>query len=792
MRHRNFWKTPLTFVTVMAAVRLFAQDYTFTTLAGNAGFGSMDGMGSAARFYQPSGLAIDAAGNLFVGDTYNGTIRKLAPVGTNWLVSTLAGRAGDAGTVDGTNRAARFNNPFGVATGSGGAVFVADANNNTVRKLAPIGPDWVVTTIAGSGGNSGTNNGTNGSARFSYPLGAAVDANGNLLVTDAGNHVIRRLAPEGTNWVVTTIAGEPETAGDANGTNATAQFSGPLGIAVATSGDAFVADSGNHIIRKLTFSGSNCVVSTIAGLPGSPGAVDGTNAGARFSSPTGIAVDAAGNVFVTEWGSSLIRKIAPSGTNWVVSRVAGSFPGFADGTNNAAKFFQPYAVVVSTNGILYVADTANNLIRKITPVGADWVVTTIAGLAGGGSAVDGTNAAARFSDPYPGAFDNAGNLYIADSGSSTIRKLASVGTDWVVTTIAGFPYAQGADDGTNSLAHFRYPYALTADPSGNLYIADTYNSTIRKASLIGSDWVVSTLAGVGGFGGAGDSDGTNTDARFNAPFGIAADAAGNVLVADTSNNKIRKLTFNGSSWVTTTLAGLAGFGNSGSVDGTNTSARFMSPQGIVAGAGGVLYVTDTGNNTLRKLTPQGTNWIVTTIAGEAGSFASVDGTNSAARFAGPAGLAMDAAGNLYISDRGNALLRKATPVGTNWVVTTIGGAPGIYGNADGVGTNALFYGPNSLVVDGAGRIFMGDNNSIRMGELVVPAVLGPKLSIALLGDQAVLSWPSWASDYSLETTNALPGGLPWVVLSGATLSGTNYYRTSAISGAASFFRLHRQ
>lgn len=788
---RTFLRTGILMVALASKSQMPAQDYNFTTLAGNAGFGSSDGLGSAARFYQPSGIAMDAAGNLFVADANNAMIRKLTPVGTNWSVTTIAGRAGRTGSADGVNGTARFNNPFGVVTGPGGNVFVMDANNHTVRKLAPAGADWVVSTIAGNAGNSGTNNGTNGAAGFNSPLAAAADGNGDLLVADTSNSTIRRLTPVGTNWAVTTIAGQPETPGDANGTNAAAQFSAPIGIAVGPGGDAFVADSGNHIIRKLSFVGTNCVVTTIAGLSGSPGASDGTNSNARFSGPTGVAVDLVGNVYVAEWGTSLIRKLAPVGTNWVVTTLAGSFGGYADGTNNTARFFQPYALAVGTNGAVFVADTANNLIRKLTAVGTNWVVTTIAGLAGGGGSVDGTNSAARFSDPYPGAFDIAGNLYIADSANSTIRKLAHVGADWVVTTIAGLPTWQGTEDGTNSQAHFRYPYALAADASGNLYVADTFNSTIRKVAPAGSDWVVTTIAGVGGFGGAGSTDGTNTEARFNAPFGLTTDASGKVFVADTSNNTIRKMTPDGTNWITTTIAGLAGFGNSGSNDGTNSIARFNGPQGVVVGGGGVLYVTDTSNNTLRKLTPQGTNWIVTTIAGVAGSFTSVDGTNSNARFAGPAGLAIDTSGNLYIADRGNALLRKATPIGTNWVVTTIGGATGIYGNADGIGTNAFFYGPNSLVVDGAGRLFIGDNNAIRLGEPVVPPVQGPSLKIFLAGDQAILSWPSWASNYALETTNALPGGLPWTLLGGATLSGTNYFKTNPVSGNA-FFRLHQQ
>lgn len=775
-------------LALVAGPEAGAHDYTFTTIAGNAGYGSSDGPGSAARFYQPSGIAVDAGGNLLVTDAFNAAIRKLTLTGTNWVVSTIAGRAGITGSADGTNGTARFDYPFAVAAAPNGNVFVTDVNNSTIRKLTLTGANWMVSTIAGSAGNSGSDNGSNSVARFNGPLGAAADALGNLLVADAYSHTIRKLTPVGTNWAVTTIAGLAETPGSDNGTNDAALFSSPFGMAVDTGGNAYVADNGNHTIRKLSFVGTNCVVTTIAGKAGFSGSVNGANDVARFNGPAGVAVDAAGHVYVAEWGNSVIRKLTPVGTNWVVSTIAGFIGGSADGTNNAAQFFQPYGIAVDTNGIVYVADSSNNTIRKLTPLGTDWVVTTIAGLTGGLGNADGTNIAARFSNPHPGAVDSAGNVYVADSESYRIRKLMPVGSDWLVTTIAGS--GSGNNDGTNGAAQFFFPQGLTADTNGNLFVADTFNSTIRKLTPAGTNWVVTTIAGqVGSFS---SDDGTNSDARFNGPYALAADASGNVFVADTFNNTIRKITPTGTNWVVTTIAGMAGFGNSGSDDGTNSVARFKSPIGIVAGNGGAVFVADTDNSTIRKLTPVGTNWVTTTITGLVTNAGSADGTNGVARFNGPAGLATDASGNVFVADQGNSTIRKLTPSGTNWVVTTIGGAAEVYGNADGTGTNAIFSGPSSLAVDSAGRIFVGDNNTIRLGQQLVPLVQGPLLQIALAGNQVILSWPSWASNYSLETTNALPGGLPWAALNGATLSGTNYVRTNPISGSAAFFRLHQQ
>ena len=777
-------------LALAAGLCVHAQEYTFTTIAGNAGYGSSDGPGSAARFLQPVGIAVAANGQLLVTDAYNSTVRKLTLTGSEWVVSTLAGRAGSPGSDNGTNGAARFDFPFAVAAAANGRLFVTDVNNATIRQLTLSGTNWVVSTIAGSVGNSGNADGTNTVARFNGPLGAAADGSGNLLVADANSHTIRKLTLTGTNWAVTTLAGQVDTPGSDDGTNRTALFNSPIGMAVDSSGNAYIADNGSHTIRKLTFVGTNRVVRTIAGRAGFAGSSDGTNDVARFNGPAGVAVDASGNVYVAEWGNSVIRRLSPLGTNWVVSTIAGWIGGSADGTNRTAQFFQPYGIAVDTNGFVYVADAGNNTIRKLTPQGTNWVVTTIAGLAGGQGSADGTNIAARFSAPYPGAVDPAGNVYVADSENSTLRKITRVGTDWVTQTIAGFPHANGSADGTNGVAKFFYPYAVAADPSGNLYVADTFNSLIRKVTPLGPDWVVTTIAGLAS--DFSSADGTNLDTRVNAPFALAADASGSVFVADTGNNTIRKITPAGTNWIVTTLAGLAGPGNSGSANGTNSVARFKGPQGLVVGNGSAVFVADTDNNTIRKLTPTGTNWVVTTIAGLAGAAAATDGTNSVARFNGPASLALDAGGNLLVADRGNATIRKLTPVGTNWVVTTIGGAAGIYGNADGRGTNALFSAPGGLAVDGAGRIFVGDNNSIRLGQLLTPAVAGPELRIALAGKQVILSWPASGGSYSLETTNALPGGPAWTVLNGAALSGTNFVLTNPISGGAGFFRLHQR
>jgi sugar lactone lactonase YvrE len=336
-----------------------AQSLTINTFAGHDVPGSKDGLSSSARFSHPNSLAADSAGSIYVADTENSTIRKITPNGS---VSTFAGFAGNFGSADGVGTNANFYGPQGIAVDNAGFIYVADTANSTIRKITPAG---VVSTFAGSVGNVNSFDGAGPNANFNQPRSLAVDNGGNVYVADTGNHTIRKITPAG---LVTTLAGLAGNPGGANGTNSKARFNCPSGIAVDSATNLFVADFNNHTIRKITLSGT---VSTIAGLAGVWGNTDGTNSAARFFQPQGIVADNAGNLFVADSGNQVIRKISPSGTNWVVTTVAG-FPGIAgntDGTNNPARFYFPTDVAQDSAGYLYISDLGNNAIRteRIVP-----------------------------------------------------------------------------------------------------------------------------------------------------------------------------------------------------------------------------------------------------------------------------------------------------------------------------------------------------------------------------------------------------------------------------------------
>ncbi len=348
---RQRLQVPPAAAAVLLGVAFFASEVdgqVVTTLAGSGATGSADGAGAVATFYFPSSVAVDSSGNVYVADTLNRKIRKVT---TGGAVVTLAG-SGARGSADGTSAAATFELPLGVAVDSSGNVYVADADNNKIRKVTPAG---VVTTFAGSGGR-GSTDGVSALAAFDYPEGVAVDPTGTVYVGDVGNHKIRKISPAGT---VSTLAGSGAP-GSADGTGSAATFDGPSGLAVDSSGTLYVADVNSNKIRKITPDGA---VTTLAGS-GVRGGADGVGTAATFDGPAGVAVDSSGNIYVADLNNNKIRKITSAGQ---VSTLAGSGPaGSADGAGPDATFNSPAGVAVDSGASLYVADFYNNKIRKIT------------------------------------------------------------------------------------------------------------------------------------------------------------------------------------------------------------------------------------------------------------------------------------------------------------------------------------------------------------------------------------------------------------------------------------------
>ena len=317
-------------------------------------------------------------------------------------------------------------------------------------------------------------NGLGAAAKFNGPNSVAVDSAGNVYVADETGDTIRKVTPAG---LVSTLAGLNNTPGSQNGTGAAARFNHPEGVGVDLSSNIYVADQYNHTIRKITPAGA---VSTLAGLAGNPGSIDGTGNGARFNNPSSVATDAAGNVYVADFGNNTIRKITPAGVVTTLAGLAGA-TGSVNGNGNAARFYAPYGVAVDSSANVYVAEVYNNDIRKITPTGD---VTTLAGLPqfdffgnSIGGSTDGPGSSARFNGPNAVAVDSSNNVYVADSSNFTIRKITPGGA---VSTVGGLALVSGSADGTGSAARFNLPYGIAVDGDSNLYVADFGNNNVRK------------------------------------------------------------------------------------------------------------------------------------------------------------------------------------------------------------------------------------------------------------------------------------------------------------------------
>lgn len=322
---------------------------------------------------------------------------------------------------------------------------------------------------------------------------------------------------------VTTLAGQALVSGAVNGTGTNALFSDPAAIVTDTNGNFFVADSQNHAIRKVTTNG---VVTAFAGQLGASGSLNATGTNAQFDTPSGLAFDGSGNLFVADTGNGTIRKITPAGAVSTFAGIAGS-SGFADGPAGGAQFYSPLGIAVATNGDVFIADSGNHCIRRIS----GGAVSTFAGSPQIWGSADGTGTNAQFNGPVGLAFDARGNLFVSDANNDTIRKITANG---VVTTFAGAAGVDGSANGSLNSARFRSPAELAFDKKNNLFVADSFNQTVREISTNG---IVSTVSGAAGI--SSTNNGVNGAGRFFNPYGLAVAADGSLLVADTYNELVR-------------------------------------------------------------------------------------------------------------------------------------------------------------------------------------------------------------------------------------------------------------
>jgi sugar lactone lactonase YvrE len=663
--------------TVMATLTLSAPPPNppkLELLAGAlGGAGAFDGTADGARFWGPGNLALDGAGNLFVSDGSNGTIRKVSLADS--AVTTVAGAPGLAGATNGNGSMARFGAPRGIAFDGAGNLYISEYSNSCIRKLVPSTGE--VKTLAGKCGLNGSSDGIGTAAHFYAPHGLTVD-NNFLYVADTTNCTIRSIDLASTQ--VKTIAGSTPCNPSADGVGTAAHFDLPYGLTGDGQGTLYVTDAEGNTIRQLVIA--TTVVTTIAGKPNAQGSDDGVGSAARFNDPTDLALDGAGNLYVADAGNAAIRKIELATAT--VSTVGGGRNGEIDGSLVVARFFGPRGLVYEKNtNALYVADFSGDTIRRVDL--GPRMVSTIAGKAAVVGNSDGIGPGARFNQPNGPAADDSGNLYFCDTGNHAIRQL-DIATD-TVTAIAGMAGTAGSTDGTGAGARFRFPAGLTWDPSGYLFVADTANNEIRQVEI--STGTVTTLAGMTMLGSA---DGIGKAATFRGPQGVTTDGAGNLYVVDTGNNSIRKIVV--ATQLVTTLAGGLGY-----MDGKGKNAKFTAPTSAVLDGKGQLWIADSGNHVLRMMDV--VSGEVSTPEGQAGSAENIDGAGPAARLNGPTAIALLPSGNLIVADTGNHTLRVVDPM--TKILSTKVGVPreGIVQLGD---LPAHLSMPNGLVALSDGRI----------------------------------------------------------------------------------------
>ncbi len=615
-----------------------ASDGSLSLIAGSgtSGYGGDGGLATAAQLNWPHDVAADAAGNLYIADTYNHRIRKVTAEG---LISTVAGNgtAGYSGD-GGLATVAQLNYPYAVAADAAGNIYVADSLNDRIRKVTAGG---VISTVAGNGTGGFSGDGGLATAALMFePEGVAVDAGGNLYIADSGNERIRRVT---TGGVISTVAGNGTAGYSGDGGLATAAHLGyPEDVAVDAAGSLYISDHYNYRIRRVTAGG---VISTVAGNGTRGFSGDGGPAtAAQLYGPEGVAVDTAGNIYIADIYNSRIRKVTAGG---VISTVAGNGTGGFSGDGGpatAAQLFNPTSMVVDAVGNLYFADIYNNRIRKVT---AEGVIGTVAGNGTGGFSGDGGPATvAQLDGPFGVAVDAAGNIYIADTNNDRIRKVTAEG---VISTVAGNGIGgYSGDGGPATAAQFDSPRGVAVDDAGSLYIADAGNYRIRKVTAGG---VISTVAGGGTLEPESADGGPATAARVIWPAGVAVDAKGNLYIADYSHQRIRKVTAEG---IISTVAGNGAWGYSGD-GGLATAAQLNGPFGVAVDAAGNIYIADTYNDRIRKVSPEG---VISTVAGNGTEgFSGDGGLATAAQLFYPFGVAIGAAGSLYIADSGNERIR---------------------------------------------------------------------------------------------------------------------------------------
>ena len=667
------------------------------TITSFAGGGPDHAPATAANVDQPVNAAVDSSGNFYFVTQY-GTEHRVFKVSSTGTLTVVAGNGFAGFSGDGQLATlAELNNPRAIALDSSKNIYIADFSNCAIRKVSAS--TGIISTVAGTAKSCGYSGdaGPAVSAKLNGPTGIAVDGSGNLYVSDYYNQRIRKVSSGGT---ITTVAGNGTAGFSGDGSAAvSAELYYPQGVAVDGAGNVYIADSSNYRIRKV----SSGKISTVAGNGTRGYTGDGGSAtNAEIGYVYGISADSSGRVYIADTQNCVIRQVGTSGT---ITTVAGDnrcgYTGDG-GSATSAELNQPYGVAVDSSSHIYIADLYNLRIRKAT-VGGN--ISTVAGngtytYLGEGIPAEGSS----LNNPFGVSTDNSGNVYIADRDNCLVRKVNTSGT---ISTFAGKAgnCVYSGDGSAATSAGLRYPTKVVADSSGNIYIADEFSCAIRKVAA--STGIISTVAGTGVCGYTSDG-GLATSAKLNYPMGVAVDGSNNLYIADTYNYRVRKVSASTGNISTIAGNGTAGFGGDGY---SGTAAKLYYPTDVALDSAGNIFIADQSNNRVRVLNRSG---IINTFAGNGATGFQGDGDYATeTSLYNPTQVAVDAAGDVLICDDYNNRIRLVNTSGIIYTLAGTGtyGFFGDGGNAAG----AMLANPVGVGVDKSGNIYIGDsrNNRIR-------------------------------------------------------------------------------
>jgi trimeric autotransporter adhesin len=697
-----------------ATTTMNVKGYTSSTVAGVFWPTAENGNSATLAPISVTGSpAFDTSGNYYIAESSLNVVRRVDAVTGNIAVVAGTGNPGYTGD-GGPATSAELNAVQGVAVDSGGNLYIA-TGGNVVRKVDPSG---IISTFAGNGtaGYAG-DGGPAASAELDGPTGVAVDHSGNVYIADMANHLIRKV--DGLTSIITTVVGSrtpsclPDTSGTCVAIDAFLTF--PSGLTLDSGNNLYFMDPPEGVIAEVPIATGKIsdLTGTVLGFSGDGGPAVNALVDLLGSSASGIAVDSSGNVYIADSVNNRIRRIdaithdistvvgsGPVGTN------TGSFSGDGGPATNATLNTPTGIAIDPSTGDLYVADTSNSRVRKVSAGNISTVVGT-GGYAGdGGAATNG-----QINNPNGVAVDPLGNLYIADSANCVVRKVTA--SNGLITTIAGIGGSCGysGDGGAATAAQLNGPESIILDSSGNIFVSDTANARVRKITPGGT---ISTVAGNGTAGYLGDG-GAATAAEIDSANGIFVDSNFDLYIADYGNSVIRKVM--ASTGNISTVAGNNTSGYTGD-GGLATSSELSRPSSVCVDSQGAIYIADTANLVIRKVDPLTGN--ISTIAGTGvQGYAGDGGPATQANFNWPVAIVVDPSGNLFISDASSFLgppsvIRKIDASNGNIVTVAGTGAPAFAGDG-GSANSASMANPLGLTIDAIGNIFVSDsgNNVIR-------------------------------------------------------------------------------